>query len=83
MNDIRVGELNSENENILKSRIVSPDDHNYPHNALHLYAENESVNIHNLSMLAKSPHNTATIQCIDAFQRNFYDAQKNSLKQMK
>ena len=44
LNEIIVGNLTSENKTVLKSRIIRPEDSNYPWNALRLFAENESVN---------------------------------------
>ena len=43
LNEIRVGDLSSEHETVLKSRIIKPEDTNNPWNALHLFAENDSV----------------------------------------
>ena len=83
LNEIRVGELSSENEMVLKSRIIRLEDSNYPWNALHLYAENESVNVHNLKMLERLSSENFVSQSIDVFPKSFSDVEKNKVKNMK
>ena len=83
LNEIRVGELSAENESILRSRIIKPDDLNYPWNALHLFAENESVNVYNLKMLNRLPCEEFTSQCIDVFPKSFSDVERNKVRNLK
>ena len=83
LNEIRVGDLSSEQETVLKSRIIKPENSNYPWNALHLFAENDSVNVHNLKMLERLPSEKFTSTSIDIFPKSFPDAEKNRVKNMK
>ena len=76
LNEIRIGELSTENESVLKSRIIKPDNPSYPWDSLHLFAENESVNIHNLKMLERLPTQAFVSQCIDVFPKSFSDSEK-------
>jgi len=50
LNNIRIGEIEPEYEQMFKSKIISTSDQNYPWNALHLFAENSAVSRHNLLM---------------------------------
>ena len=63
LNNVRVGEISSQNEEMIKSRFVGLDHNNYPIAALHLFAENVSVNIHNLKMLNSLSTNLFIIPC--------------------
>ena len=51
LNNITVGTLTTEDEQLLKSRFISTTDKNYPHHALHIFAENEPARCHNQNML--------------------------------
>ena len=58
LNDIRIGTISEEDENLLKSRFISPNNADYPHDALHIFAENSLVKEHNeikLRMLSNPP----------------------------
>ena len=50
LNNVRTGDIPSENINILKSRDIQPGAEDYPHNALHIFAENANANRHNDKM---------------------------------
>ena len=56
LNRARIGELNSDDLDTLKSRIILPDDDNYPHDSLHAFPTNVQVDNHNTKM--KSALNT-------------------------
>ena len=49
----------------------------------HLFAENESVNVHNLKMLAQLPSENFTSKSIDVIPKSFSDTEKNRVKIMK
>ncbi|XP_066911415.1 uncharacterized protein [Clytia hemisphaerica] len=51
LNNIRVGIMTEEDERILKSKLISQADPNYPWDALHLFAENSMVKAHNDIMI--------------------------------
>ena len=50
LSNVRTGDIPSENINILKSRDIQPGAEDYPHNALHIFAENANANRHNDKM---------------------------------
>ena len=52
LNRARIGELNSDDLDTLKSRIISPDDDNYPHDSLHAFPTNVQVDNHNTKMMS-------------------------------
>ena len=49
---VRVADVNRDDENILKSEFVKPEDGNYPYEAIHIWAENSHFNKHNAFMLS-------------------------------
>ena len=51
LNRVRTGEISSDDIEVLKSRIISPDDINYPMDALHVFW-NVQVDNHNEEMMA-------------------------------
>ena len=51
LDTLRVGSLNGEDIKILSARKVEKLDLNYPHNAIHIWAENDPVDDHNKQML--------------------------------
>ena len=48
---MRLGECTSSDLNVLKSRVVTPDSPDYPHDALHVYRLNADVDTRNSFML--------------------------------
>ena len=48
---VRIADINRTDENLVKSKFVKPEDENYPHHAIHIWAENSPVNKHNAFML--------------------------------
>ena len=52
LNRVRTGEITSDDIEVLKSRIISPDDINYPRDALHVFSRNVQVDNHNKEMMA-------------------------------
>ena len=43
LNKVRVGSLDDDVKNLIKARSIRESDKNYPKDALHMYAENESA----------------------------------------
>ena len=59
MNRLRVvskdDKLSEEDINLLRQRIISPNENSYPKNALHLFATNKDVMQHNHHILSQYP----------------------------
>ena len=53
LNRTRIGQCYDEDVELLRSRIRTATDPDYPETALHLWAENRPVDQHNEKMLAK------------------------------
>ena len=67
LNNVRIGCLTEADELLLKSRFVSPESQDYPWNALHIYAENYFVGIHNQRMLVALDTQQRSIFAIDEY----------------
>eukprot|EP00111_Clytia_hemisphaerica_P014066 TCONS_00041399-protein len=67
LNNVRIGRLTEDEEKILQSRFVSPENPDYPWDALHLFAENSLVKIHNERML-----NTLSTPLVNIFALEEY-----------
>ena len=65
LNNVRIGEIDEQNENLLKSKFILESDKNYPNNALHMYAENEPTIFRNQMILDVLPGQLYTIKAID------------------
>ena len=83
LNDIRVGEVTSVGEELIKSRFISTDDLNYPWNALHLFAENNAVLKHNLYMLNTLPSENVKIIALDNIPTTFTRNEIERVKKLK
>ena len=70
LNKIRVGDVDSNIVKVLKSRFVNLDDHNYPKQVLHIFAENGPVSAHNLMTLNKLPGDLVAIPAMDTIPAN-------------
>ena len=70
LNNVRVSNLTSNDENLLKSRFISEDIVDYPKEALHLYAENKPAAEYNENMLANLDGTAFTINSIDDLPQN-------------
>ncbi|XP_066910992.1 ATP-dependent DNA helicase PIF1-like [Clytia hemisphaerica] len=55
LNQIRVGELDEEKEQLLRSRFISKDAPDYPSDTTHIFAENKPVEEFNISKLNELP----------------------------
>ncbi|XP_066915086.1 uncharacterized protein [Clytia hemisphaerica] len=51
LNQIRVGELDEEKEELLKSRFIAKDSPDFPSDTTHIYAENKPVDAYNMQKL--------------------------------
>ena len=55
LNRIRAGTQTEADIQCIQSRSISPSDSNYPHDALHIWAENQPVNQYNVTRLNQIP----------------------------
>ena len=65
LNNIRVGNVDEDVENKLKSRFTEKNNKELPHDKLHIFAENEFVNRHNKQFLECLSGGTFKIDAID------------------
>ena len=65
LNNVRVGKIEEQDENLLKSRFICESDKNYPDNALHMYAENEPTILRNIAVLNNLPGEVYSIEAYD------------------
>lgn len=83
LNNVRVGRITKTDETTIKSRFIDHKSADYPREALHLFAENYSVNIHNLKMLDSLSTHSFVIPCIDKYPREFSERMINRVKEMR
>ena len=65
LNNIRLGILNPQDLDLLRSQFIDADDDEYPINALHIFAENEPARLHNLKMLNIIDSHLTCVEAID------------------
>ena len=65
LNNIRLGIVTEEDQDLLKSKIVSAADKCYPLHALHIFAENQLAKTHNLKMLEQIEGPVVTVNALD------------------
>ena len=67
LNNVRIGELNESDIDVLSSRVIDRADENYPVDALHIFAENEPALNRQLNqkMLEMIDQTVQTIEAID------------------
>ena len=70
LNKVRVGFLDKNDENILKSRFILLCDNTYPTDALHIFAENKPCQEHNNDMLNSNENTLCLIPAIDQLPKN-------------
>ena len=70
LNNVRLGKLTDQDVAILQSRFITEDNPNYPHNALHLFAENVLVLEHNEKKLNELNGQEFIINAIDQIPRD-------------
>ena len=82
LNNVRVGDLDFNDENMIKSRLITRENPNYPMESLHLFAENVSVNVHNNEKLNTLPTEIIHIPAVDTYPRSFTESQITKVKNM-
>ncbi|XP_066934413.1 uncharacterized protein [Clytia hemisphaerica] len=82
LNNVRVGELNNNDESMIKSRLISREQPDYPIESLHLFAENASVHLHNIQRLDTLPSETIHVEAMDVYPRDFTESQITKVKNL-
>ena len=67
LNRIRAGTQTEADIQCIQSRSISPSDSNYPHDALHIWAENQPVNQYNVTRLNQIPAQQYILTAIDQY----------------
>ena len=70
LNQVRVGNVDENVEHLLRSRFINKHDPSYPTGALHIFAENSPMKVHNEVMLSKLPTTLISIQAEDELPKN-------------
>ena len=70
LNKIRLGNVDGDDDKLLKSKFVMKEDQNYPHQAIHIWAENAPVNQHNSVMLSNVNNQLFCLNAIDILPKN-------------
>ena len=70
LNKIRVGDIDDKDEALLKSKFITREHDNYPHHAIHIWAENKPVNDHNSHMLSSLEESLFIINSVDVMPKN-------------
>ncbi|XP_066912801.1 uncharacterized protein [Clytia hemisphaerica] len=83
LNQVRLGELDEEKEELLKSRFITKDSPDYPANITHIYAENKPVDLYNLQMLEKLPTEKHLISAQDEVPKNLTRSDLNFIENAK
>ncbi|XP_066910247.1 uncharacterized protein [Clytia hemisphaerica] len=83
LNQVRLGELDEEKEELLKSRFITKDSPDYPANITHIYAENKPVDLYNLQMLEKLPTEKHLILAQDEVPKNLTRSDLNFIENAK
>ncbi|XP_066934014.1 ATP-dependent DNA helicase PIF1-like [Clytia hemisphaerica] len=82
LNNVRVGELNSNDESMIRSRLITRGHPDYPIDSLHLFAENASVHLHNIQRLDTLPSETINVEAMDVYPRDFTESQITKVKNL-
>ena len=70
LNNIRLGVLDENDEQMLKSRFISTSDSNYPKDNIHIWAENKPVSDHISRMLKIIDFDVLEVRAIDKIPEN-------------
>ena len=70
LNKVRIADINRDYENLLKYKFVKPKDENYPHHAIHMWAENSPVSKHSALMLNNVTNPLFVINAIYILPKN-------------
>ena len=71
LNKVRVGNIDNDDEKLLKTRFIHESDENYPKDALHMYSENEPAMKRNNAVLNDLPGDLYKIEAVDKIPDNF------------
>ena len=70
LNKVQIGNIDTHVKSLLQSRFVSTTATNYPTNAMHIWAENMPVYLHNENMLEHLSERLYVINAIDSIPKN-------------
>ena len=70
LSNVRTGNTQPFNIELLESRVIKPQSYNYLQTALHIFAENAGAKRHNLEMLQSIEENIFTISAKDQLPKN-------------
>ena len=70
LNRVRTATQTEDDMNIINSRCITPDDPNYPSDALHIWAENAPVDGHNRNKLEELPGSLYILRAKDQYPTN-------------
>ena len=70
LNKVRIGKIDDDVENLLKTRFIHGSDKNYPKDSLHMYAENEPAMKRNEAVLNEFPGELYIIEANDKILDN-------------
>ena len=65
LNKIRIGDIDADVQQKLKARFVNETAHNYPQNAVHMFAESYATVVHNKKVLDTMPGELHRVNAID------------------
>ena len=70
LNKVRTANIDASDENLLMLKFVTNEDDNYPHQAIHIYAENAPVNQRNTFMLHNVNNPLFCLSAIDILPKH-------------
>ena len=73
LNNVSARDLQPDNINILKSRIIQPGTEGYPCNALHIFAQNANANRYNDEMLDSNENKLLSKKAIYTLHITLYE----------
>ena len=79
LNQVRVADIKPTDKELLESRVIQPLNDQYPHDALHIFAENATANQHNLKMLQLIESPLHMIPAIDLLPKNIPQQKINEI----
>ena len=71
LNKVRVGNIDADNEKLLKARFIHQSNESYPKDALHMYSENEPAMKRNNAVVNDLPGDLYKIEAGDKIPDNF------------
>ena len=79
LNNIRLGMVEKHDEDLLRSKFIDKSHPNYPHDAMHIFAENQPVLDHNMNMLRLIEKPAFEINAIDKIPPNISNSALHNL----